>query len=351
MPVERAGGGQYFNRVTSKEEEQSDAVEGWLSVVESYAGPALRRLVETQAAPDKADRFTIAFYVALLGARTPHALQGAQAMSSMFLDLHWGVWSHDSEWFAKLCRDAGVGESAEQIEELRQRMKAPGSVSYADPRSEAFRTAISTAGHVAGLGMAMHWTLRLSETPLVVGDHPVTHYHRERPRFPWTEPTWVSTPTSVTTVPLTTHVALELTPGPRKFDVAELDRDEAALLNLRSYGWASRFVFGESQEALDELRHAAEQDPSAVPRASRLHQVVLAPDAGFRLHEEDEHPADWPSRVWVPNQRGEMELCRYRVVSGDNPEEMRAAAEWAARAVKRVAQRQQDEEGDSAKAA
>lgn len=337
--VDRTGGGHRFNRIAHEDEAKRDAVEGFLSVIESYAAPALERMIRERTAPTKAERFAISMYVGMLGARTPRALDAGQTMNSMALDLYWGAMTQDRDWFRSLFKDVETNASDDELEQARRRLQEPGSVKYPEPRSAAFETTFRSAGDTAGLAVMMDWTLLVGKTRFILGDHPVTHYDPEPTRFPWTEPAWTTTPSTETTIALSSDTALMMTRGHRGFSVREAPEEEVTRLNLRTYGWASRFVFARAAAELETIQEQAKQRPDEVPRASRLYQVVMAPADGFLPHEPNEKPDGWPSYVLAQNDDGEMERCRYWPVPSDRPEEMREAAEWAARAVKRSAER------------
>ena len=331
--VARVGGEVRFNRVKGADNSYTNAVEAWLAIVEQHAAPAIERLIVTRARPSKADRITIAFYLALQSGRTPLGLQRVQQVADVIVEAHVALLTHDEEQFAETCRRAGIDETAEVIEDLRQRMAEVDGVKIKDPRSYAFQLAIQTAGGLTNVIAPTTWTLLESETPLVVGDHPITHYDNKPPRYPWTEPTWRSSPTAEGFLPLTTTVALRMShPNRRRdpdFGVGGLVASDAAKQNVCCYGWASRFVFAEDKTTLEHLHEHARSNPQGIPRASHQYQVMTADERAFRHGEPNEQPEGWPSHVPRPGRNGEIELCRYRVVRTDQVEEMRAAVKWA----------------------
>lgn len=341
--VDRSGGGRRFNRISHEEEEKRDGVEVWLGLIESYAAPDLVKLVGQRTKPTKPGRFNLGMYIAFLGARTPHALAMSQTINKMSLDLHWGTMTHDPRWFRSLFREADSSATDEELERARKHLREPDSIDYPEPRTAAFESSFRAAGEVASLVVPMNWTLLVSDDPLILGDHPVTHHDSEPPRFPWTEPMWATSPTTVTTVPLTTHTALELSIGNRGYGVRQLSAHEARSLNLRTWGWASRYVFAEREADLKHIREEAERSPEEVPRASRLHQVVLAPADSFPPSEPNDQPEGWPEFLVARDENGQPTKCRYWPVPTDQPDEMRRAATWASKAVQRLSQTRKTE--------
>jgi hypothetical protein len=338
--VARVGGEKRFYRAKGADEKYTNGMEAWLGIVEHYAAPALQRLISTRSRPDYADRLTIAFYLALQAGRTPHAVKVASQTSKVVFDAHLALWTHESEAFAEMCRDAGIEETREAIEDLRQRMRQPGYIQMADPRTEALRVAVETSDELTNTIAPMRWTLLRSDQALLVGDHPITHHHPEPPLFPWTEPAWRSSPTAESFIPLTTDTVLKMTHAKhrseRVFYDGTLRVAEADELNLHSYGWATRYVFAEDEATLREVRERADADPSAVPRPSRQFQVLTADERAFRRSEPNAQPEGWPHHVPRRGQNGELEWCRYKVVANDRPDEIREATEWALRAERRL---------------
>ena len=338
--VARVGGDKKFNRVKDPDDKYTNAVEAWLGIVEHHAAPALERLGASTTRPSYPDRITTAFYLALQEARTPHGLRTVETTSDMVMDAHLALWTHDEEMFADICRDAGIDESQEVIEDLRLRMSEPGYIKMADARTHAFNLAISIAGDLTNVIAPMTWTVARSSEPLVVGDHPITHFDPEPPMYPWTEPTWSSSHTAESYIPLNSTTMLKMTHprhrNERDFAVSGLSPDEVADMNLRSYGWATRYVFAEDRVTLEQLHQRAQADLSAVPRASRQFQVITADERAFLPSEPNVQPPGWPKHVPRVGQNGRVERCRYRVVPHDRPDEIREATEWALKAERRL---------------
>ncbi len=88
--IDRTGGKHRFNRIAHEDEQSQDALEAWLALTESYAAPALHKLLDDHTKPTKAERFNLCMYIAFLGARTPHALAMSETLNAMSLDMEWG---------------------------------------------------------------------------------------------------------------------------------------------------------------------------------------------------------------------------------------------------------------------
>jgi hypothetical protein len=98
--------------------------------------------------------------------------------------------------------------------------------------------------------------------------------------------------------------------------VRDLSREQVDAINLRTFGWADRHLFGESQAVLDGLRRLAKGSPGRVPRPRPTRNVMVV-----QAHLADERFAQanirrgWPARVLVRGVPHD-----YRVLDSDeNP--------------------------------
>jgi hypothetical protein len=333
--IARTGGAGRFYSVHDADDKPSNEVEAWLSIVESHAGPALQRLRERRAQPDKADRVTLAFYIAVQEVRTPYGLTFMQRLEQWMLEAHVGVWTLDPHGFKKLAAEAGLDESAEHIEAARRDLR-DASVRSQDPKLSALSAVLSAASDIAAEVCGLSWQLLESAQPLVCGDHPISHHDPVPPDLPWTHPAWQSTRASESFIPLGPHTGLMMTPGKRPFIRRTLSEAEAHDLNIQSYGWAMRQVHASDERTLNSVHAAVEQHPAGVPSPGHRYQAILADERAFLPWEPNEQPEGWPSHLLRPDGRGGWQRCRYRVARQDRPKEVRAAAEWSTRAEQRL---------------
>lgn len=85
--------------------------------------------------------------------------------------------------------------------------------------------------------------------------------------------------------------------------VRAVDPDRVAELNLRTYGFASRYIFADSQQTATGLRREAKRRPHAVVRPRPCNTVMLidAEDGDDRLARE--HRArGWPERLHMKGE-------------------------------------------------
>jgi hypothetical protein len=114
-------------------------------------------------------------------------------------------------------------------------------------------------------------------------------------------------------MPLGPDVCIRLDQGDEPIALRRAER-QVERLNLRSYGWAERFVYGRRRQLLEELHHVATEEPERVEHPKPNPQVVLEeadphdPDVGA------EHPPGWPRGLWVEDDDGGERWCSYYLV-------------------------------------
>lgn len=77
------------------------------------------------------------------------------------------------------------------------------------------------------------------------------------PGHPWTGNAWRSSGNAISFYPLSSTKGLFMTPGDHGLATATSRASQVRRLNLMTYGWAERFVYGTSQEAVVRVRRQA----------------------------------------------------------------------------------------------
>jgi hypothetical protein len=118
--------------------------------------------------------------------------------------------------------------------------------------------------------------------------------HDPAPPVPWAAQGLLSSESVETTFPLSSNACLLLRPEPASagLSVAEIDARQVEKINLRTYGWAEEYVYGETQADLVSVRRAARQFPAEVIRPLPFSQAPGSPqqgpvegdDRGYKLH-------------------------------------------------------------------
>jgi hypothetical protein len=273
-----AGARRNFYTISGDEGERHNRVEGFLSIVEGHAAPAVRNLLADPPGLTAADRATLSFFFALLDVRTPGATTRLQGMSATLMRMMFATSFEDKARFVETYRHLFETDSDEEtIEAFRQdilRDLREDRVDFADARGNALTQGIRAAGAVAPLIYGMEWMLLVSEQPFITSDRGLA-IHDPEPRFPWSSQAWASSPMVEATIPLENDCCLLLRHLDPSVIVSATDSDLVDEINLRSYGWAGDFIFGCTQEVLAKVRRQAKRRPQDVKRPRPFHQTLL----------------------------------------------------------------------------
>ena len=295
------------------------SLEAFFSLVEKHTAPALKRLADSPLALTAEDRQTIAYFLSLQQSRTPAALSSTIENSQAAMELFLSVQFEDAASFAKTYREAVNDEASDQqIENFRERMKdglVNGEVSLAEPRSQALQLLLHTSAPIAETVASLRWTLVSSETQQFVTSDRGIAMHDPTPPFPWTGHAWRSSPNAQTTVPLGPWRCLLVEAGPAGMGVDIASPSTVREVNLRTYGWAKRFVYGRTQSVVSDLRRDAKRKPRMVTRPKRTKQVLV----------EEADPSDptvgaenvrrgWPKGYWEEDDDGNRRFMAYTVI-------------------------------------
>jgi hypothetical protein len=111
-----------------------------------------------------------------------------------------------------------------------------------------------------------------------------------------------------------------MTPGDCGLSVATSGRAQVRRLNLMTYGWAERFIFGTTQATVTRVRQQARSHPADVVRRKSNKQVVLVPAE----HHDPAVTAEyvrrgWPRGFYFRDEDGRQRLMSYVVIDLDDP--------------------------------
>ena len=124
---------------------------------------------------------------------------------------------------------------------------------------------------VASLG----WLLLVAagDAEFILSDTPVAHFDPKAPAF--SAAAWRSSPQAQTTVPLDPRHCLCVGTGFPSWSVDRADRQVVEEVNLRSYEWAGKWVFGPSQKAVQDVRTAAKRNRHRLTDMNRGGSLVV----------------------------------------------------------------------------
>jgi len=250
--------------VQSVSGEDDGLLEAIFGLAENYAAQALERFLRDPAALSEDDRADLAFLVVLQDMRVPG-----------FLD------EHADRLEAMVTIDTVValnnvrGRKRREAEDLRSAI-LEGKIGVAPPRNLVLRSMLE-ALPLALLVKEFPWMLiRAPRGTFVCSDRPVTR-HDPASSNRDSASAWQSSPTVQTMIPLASTSCLRISPGDTEPLALRLWTSARApfRINLRTYGWATRYVYGSSADTLEELHAYALGHPEEVPEPARPHFTIV----------------------------------------------------------------------------
>jgi hypothetical protein len=308
---------------------KNNDVEAYFSLVESHAAPALLRMDESGELSD-ADRATISFFLSLLWARTPGARSTTEKLglqtNTMLMASHYG----DPNTFMRMYREwevehgDGTRLSDDEAEALRKRTLREfrdGTLGFEDPgggntMALLLELALQQAGILFG---AMGWALMRSDGAEFVSSDRGLAIFDPTPKFPWSSYAMASSPNAQTTIPVSSSSCLLLVPtGEATFEAGTVENRNVEQINLRTYGWAERFIYGSTQEAVVAVRREARKKPQDVVRPKPHRPVILVERNPDDTRLADAHrKRGWPAYLEGPGMDGETVQFDYMVLGED----------------------------------
>ena len=142
--------------------------------------------------------------------------------------------------------------------------------------------------------------------------------HDPTPRYPFSGTGLRSSPSCFSLMPLGPDLCLRLD---QKGGLLEQRRASQQIdtINLRSYGWAQRFVYGRDRKVLEGLHEHALAAPERVPLPRADPQVICEdadpndPSVGV------EHPPGYPRGLWYDVPGGPPKFMAYTLQYSHDP--------------------------------
>lgn len=309
--------------------ERSNQIEAIFAMIENHAAPALRRL-EDASQISEIDRATIAYFLALLWARTPAARERAEALSKETAAGLLASKVNDREAFDEMIRQAGETDpelrlGPEEAEAARQKtleMLGDGTLTLVDPDGGATTGMLIEMAHDTAMLIfaGMSWTLLRSpggKSEFITSDRGLACFD-PTPQHPWSSHTIYSSENAQTYFPISGNAAILVMPGPPTLQGLDLTARAVMETNLRVYGWADRFIFGRSQELATQVRRKAKQKPqlAAPPTPNRLVKVIERDPDDDRLARAHE-ARGWPAYMTETDESGRTQKLDYFVIGED----------------------------------
>jgi Protein of unknown function (DUF4238) len=288
--------------IPDEDGELSNRHEGYLALVETHAAPAIRRLLDDPSALSPPDRATIAFFVALQTMRTPAAAQQITEIVNATFRMAASERFSDRAAFATSYREQyGDAASDDEVERFRQEVIASvreGRVRLTTPHGGAFAVGLTSAAEQVPMLFAFDWTLLRAEGGFVTSDRAFA-IHDPTPEYPWQPQAICSSPGSETTLPLSDRECLLVRPALEGgLVVQHVSAEAVETINLRTFGWADRHVFGATQEDLVAARQACRRRRADVVRPKPFcHVALLEPDPDDSSLAERNIQRGWPGQL------------------------------------------------------
>lgn len=304
--------------------ELSRTVESFFSIVEKHAAPALNRLCDDPGSISPQDRLTIAFFLAFQESRTPEGLIRTERMRQAAFELKASMGLSNLEAFRKeFDCDVTQSMSLDELEDMRKRMQnqlLEGRVGYESPRTGALAQIMKVATEIADEIFALDWIVLTAEgAEFVTSDRPISMVDHA-PKHPWSGNAWKSSTEAISFYPMSPTKGLFMVAGDHGLTIATSERLQVRRLNLMTYGWAERFIYGRSQEVVSKVRRQAQSHPKDVVRPRPPKQVLLVPPDALSSSVTSEYARrGWPTTIPAANKDGKTMEMGYIVVDFDEP--------------------------------
>lgn len=149
--------------------------------------------------------------------------------------------------------------------------------------------------------------------------------HDPTPKFPWSGHALRSSPKAQTSYALSPQHCLVLVQLQQPVAVVEAHAEDVREFNLRTYGWASQYVYGRTQEVIQRVRIQTKEKPALVTRPRTAKPVILEevdpndPDVG-----KEHAKKGWPRTVAITDDDGSQRLASYQLI---DPKDQKSVAE------------------------
>jgi hypothetical protein len=149
---------------------------------------------------------------------------------------------------------------------------------------------------------------------IVCSDRPLT-MHDPTPPYPWSAPGWESSPLVESTLPVGRDLCLRIGPTqPKRLSVKETTK-QVDRINLRTYGWATRYVYGPSKAILERLHQRADDAPKPI----RKRPVMLTDAEHADPAVADRNAARYGARyLRMEDDDGNIRQVSYEVIDTDD---------------------------------
>jgi hypothetical protein len=175
------------------------------------------------------------------------------------------------DMFREFLEARGQDLSPEEAERQRENMVSAvrkGRVLIEAPQARTIAFTLQMSLDLCDAIERMQWTILQAEpgSSFVVSDSPIAMYDPHLPRM--AANAIGSSPTAETTLPIGPRHCLVLRPLGRELEIVGASPDLVHQINLRTYAWAGRWLYGSQHDVIDTHQRA---------KTNRRHLAAIAP--------------------------------------------------------------------------
>lgn len=182
-----------------------------------------------------------------------------------------------------------------------------GSMRIEPPDQEVLTLLLNMLAETSQLVNVLPWTLlQATEGAFICSDRPLTMYD-PTPPYPWCAPGWLSSPMVEATMPLSRGSCLRISPGQHQRFAVRQTAKQVDRINRRTYGFATRFVYGPTAEVIEDLHELAQRDPDSIPKQIKKRLVMFEdPDTADPKIADENAARGWDRYIADPEGSGRM---------------------------------------------
>lgn len=217
------------------------------------------------------------------------------------------------------------GKKQKQAVETRDAI-VTGRIMLEPPDQEALTQATQILAATWLAVNLLPWTVLKAKPPyrFVCSDRPLT-MHDPTPPHPWSAPAWESSPLVESTLPVGRDLCLRIGPNqPKRLSMKETTK-QVDRINLRTYGWATRYVYGPSKDILERLHERVDDAPKPIRKRPVM---VEDPEQADPAVADRNAARGWPRYIDMPDNTGTMRTFSYEVIDTDD-DARRSVSPWA----------------------
>jgi hypothetical protein len=243
------------------------SIEALLGLFETNAADPIKNLATLPTTISDNDRLTIAMFLAFQQGRTPTGLTEHLHVAQMAVERSLHEFLRDRDKVAAYVR-AHINPNTRDNDIkawATSEIKAfkSGTRFIEMPPEAPFQAMLKSVSPVASCVASLDWTLLESARGEFVTNDRGLAMHDPELRDGQGH-AWSSSPAAETTFPVAPNTCLKLTPGNAGFSVRQATADDVVEINLRTYGWADKLIFGTDAEAVKGVRQSALTEPTKV---------------------------------------------------------------------------------------